>query len=302
MRFKMKMKMKTSLPQLLILCALVIALGPLANAQSTTHTLYFNPDSIAIVGVTGYLLDTDYANTAVYINSSQDGASAVQYGFRVYLVTSASAKAELTPGEPAALITLTGNVTGQVSSTLDVSAVNVVLGYQSLEVVVYERYSEEGSWLSRANFLTPALVTNKIQEATWTFQLYVNYTVTESSTFSGFLFGNSQYTSCISGVQLAKPSQNDLQAFRINQGDVVGFVIGAYTDVIGAGAHLLVLLCITGALWFNHRNVGVVMFLFVIFGGSGGVIWLFVPPWAATVVCAVLIVMFAALLYKVTRG
>jgi uncharacterized protein YcfL len=285
----------------LLVFALIACVIPLANAATTTQKLYFNTGSNTAAGVTAYLLDTDYTNTAQFINSSQAGAQDVSYGYRVYLVTSNTSIGELTPGTQQAIVTLSSNTTGQVTSTWVVATTNTVLGYQALEIVVYEQYGSSG-WLSRATFITPVLITSQIVGATWTFTLYVNYTLTVSDTYTGFLFGTGEYQSCVSGVQLLKPTENQIQSFRMGNGDVVGFIIGAYTDVIGVGAYLLVLLGLTGALYFNYRHIGVVLFVFAMFGGSGGVIWVFIPSWAAVVVDAILLVGFAALLYKVTRG
>jgi hypothetical protein len=270
------------------------------TGSTTTNTLYFNSGSNTACGVTAYLLDTDYTNTLTTITSSQAGSLDVTYGFRVYVVTSNTSMVELTSGVQAT-IALSSNTTDQAQATWTCPTANIVLGYQSLKVDVYEKYGS-GSWLSRASFITPVLITKQVVSSTWTFNLYINYTQTSTNTYSGFLFGNSNYRSTITGVTFSVPSENDIQGFRMGSGDVIGFIIGSYVDKIGVGAYLLVLLALTGALYFNYRHLGVIVFIFAIFGGSGGVVWILVPPIAAAAVDVLLLVAIAALLYKVTRG
>ncbi len=263
-------------------------------------TLYFRSDTYSTVGVAGYGLDVDHTNTAASVADSLAAVGPVTYGFRVWLVTSNVSETEITSGTPVGQITISANGTALETADWNCPATNVILGYQALKVTVYMDYAGTG-WIARASYLSGVLVTGHIVASTWTFKLYCNYTEDGSNTYVSFSWDSSDYKSGIYNVIFTKPLESELQMWRFNRGDWTGFILGAYMDVIGEAFYALILLMVAGALYFRYGHFGVIAVFFTIFGGVGGLVWFLVPPFAAAVVSAIVIIGTSFIVWRVIR-
>jgi outer membrane protein assembly factor BamB len=172
----------------------------------------------------------------------------------------------------------------------------VTLGYQTLEVTLYTS-EDGGSWSAIADYISSVLITKQIEASTWTFTLNVDFDGGDAN----YNFGNSDYRSGISGVVFTDPLESEIQLWRVTSGDYVGFVLGAYIDVIGEAFYVLFLLLLTGVFYFRYRSFGPVLVFFALFGGSGGLVWLLAPPFAATVISILLILGAAFIVWRVIR-
>jgi hypothetical protein len=110
------------------------------NHPTTTLNLYMRSDTYNYSDISAYGLDTDYNNTYVSIpvTSTSDNAT-VTYGFRIYITSAAATYTELTSGSPAAVITVSSNFTGQISSSWTCPDTTIVLGSQVLKVALYAK-------------------------------------------------------------------------------------------------------------------------------------------------------------------
>jgi hypothetical protein len=270
------------------------------NRENQVLTLYLRNDTYTTCDVSGYGLDTDYTNDALTISIGSAGVVNVTYGIRVSLVTSPTVITELTDGVPEAQIMLTGNFSGQISSSWVCPETNLILGFQALKVDIYVSLDSGANWAAQASYITNVLISSKLAASTWAFNLKT--TITQATdTNASFTFGDSDNRCTISGVTLQVPLQSEIQAWRLSRGDYVGFEIGAYTDVIGSAFYVLILLIPTGILYFRYGHVGTIVFFFLLFGGTGGLVWVLVPAWAATVVSGLLILAFSVVVWRVIR-
>ena len=274
-----------------------------------TSNLYFRSDTYTTLNVSAYGLDSDFTDTQVTSNTASD-IDLVQYGIRVYLVSSDLQKTELT-NTVSAIITLThnstGNVTGLVYGSWIIPSKPVILGYQALQVDIYS-YTPNSLWTLEKSFISPVLITKEIYSTQLTFALYVNTTFITPSTLGGvsdfnstFIFGSPDYKSGLYGLAMSVPLQSEIQLWRLTSGDYVGFEIGAYYDLIGGAFYVLLLLLAAGILYFRYGHFGTVAFFFVFFGGLGGTVWLLVPPWAAGVVSAFVILGISFIVWRLIR-
>jgi hypothetical protein len=262
---------------------------------------YFRSDTYTTLGVQGYGFDSDYTNTARSINETYSGTDPVTFGFQVYLFNSPTSYIELTSGTPDATFTLTSNYTNQDTGTFNMPAASVTLGYQALEVSVEEQYGT-GSWVTVANYISPVLITNGIKASTWSFTLYVTNTQTIGNTYTAYTFGNTDYRSGVSGIIFSKPLQSDIAMWRLSRGDYIGFLLGEYADEVTMSGFLgMILFGIAASLYMRYRHFGTIAFLFAIFGGSGGIIWIFLPPWGAAVGSAIIILGTVFIMWRVLR-
>jgi hypothetical protein len=261
--------------------------------------LYFRSDTYTTLGVSAYGLDEDYTNIDTTTSSTAAGATDFYYGFRVWLFESATESTELTAGTPIGIIALDSNTTGYESATWTFEGANVVFGYEALKVIVYERQNSS-DWTAKATFVSDVLLTNYLQPSTWTFELYVTYTV-GTSTASSFSFGSSSYKSGIYNFIYTMPLHSQLQWWRLSHGDLIGFLIGGYVDIIGEAFYVFILLGVAASLYRRFGHLGPIAFFFTIFGGVGGIVWLFVPLWAAIIVATFVILITTFIVWRIIR-
>jgi hypothetical protein len=261
-------------------------------------TLYFRSDTYTTLEHIGYGLDVDYTNTVASVTDTL-AAGNVTYGYRVWLVGGTGYTVELTDGV-SAMTTISTNTTGYVESTYTMPTASVTLGYQALKVTIY--LSQDGEeWTSRANFLSNVLITNNVVGSRWTFRLYVDCTLTGSETVSTIMFGNANYRSAISNVIFTQPSIYDVMFFKLLQGDFLGFVAYNYISTLGGAFYLLVLVAVLGAYYVWHGKASIVLFMLVMFGSAGGLVFLFLPTPANLLVWVLMAVVLVVLLFRVIR-
>ena len=259
----------------------------------TSLQYYFRSDTYTTLGVSAYGLDSDYTNAFLTSNVTFP----VYYGFRVWLVSSSTISTELTNSTPTAYIYLNGSETyDSYSSTWLCPETTVNLGYQALKITVYASADLE-EWTALASYITPVLITKQIEESTWTFTLQVAF----DGANAVYSWGDTSHRSGISGITFTEPLESEIQLWRINTGDYAGFILGAYIDVIGEAFYVLCLIGAAGTLYFRYRNFGVIVFFFSIFGGVGGLVWFLVPPWAAAVASALIIIGTSFIVWRVIR-
>lgn len=254
---------------------------------------YFRSDARETNGVHGYSLETENSDLHNSFLVFHEGNS-VTYAFDVYLTRYPNFTFPI--GEKIAEITVSGITEGYESAMWTAPQTGLIVGYDGLMVVAYAKVGS-GAYTAKAVYVTPLLVSSQLESSTWTFKIYVDYDVVTSTVF----FGSSTYASGIQDVSLREPTENELQSFRWAQGDLLSMIFGAYTDEIGSAAYLLILLIPTATLYLRHRNTNVVVFMFILFGGPGGLVWFLVPMWAAIIVDLFLVLGYAVLLFKVIR-
>ena len=274
------------------------SVNPIIIGSSNT-TLYFRSDTYTTNNVTAYGLDQTNTATPASVTDTYSGDVTVEYGFRVWLVHYSNLTTELTSGSPVAVLTRAVDGVGYQNASWTPEETRLSLGYDAVKVVVYLRFAG-GAWSARASYISHSLVNSLMYKQTWTFYLYTSKATTTSTT-ALFMFGSPLYNSRIGGVGFRPPTAWEIQTWRLNRGDYLGFILGAYVDKIGPAAYLLLLLIPCGSLYLRHRNLGPVIVLFILFGGPGGIIWAFVPLWAAAVVDILLLIGAAFLVFKVIR-
>jgi len=104
------------------------------------------------------------------------------------------------------------------------------------------------------------------------------------------------------GFYYLQPSAYEIQMFRLEQGDFVGFVVAPFT-VLGINVCYLMLVLIMGVTFYiRQESIVPVAIIFMLFGGAGGVILNLLPT--ATYQLAYLFFAFAVaiLLFKLVKG
>lgn len=275
----------------------------IVDASTTANPdLYFRSDTYETLEISSYGLDADYTNNYQTLTNSYASDTPVQYGFRVYLSYNPVQEIELTSGSPEGSIIFMGTDSGAFGGSWSCPGHSVILGFTAMRVELYINTDlNDPSWTSLANFISPVLITKELEETTWTFILYVDYSNNGSYTSSTVYFGDTTYRSGISGVSFTVPLESEVELWRLTTGDYVGFALGAYVDIIGEAFYLLALFGLGSLLYFRYKHFGVIVFMFTIFGGTGGLIWFLVPVWAAIPVALFILIGVTALTWRLIR-
>lgn len=261
---------------------------------TSNTTFYFRSDAITTNDQTGYWLGTENSNSQQSLVDSTPPATTTYYAFDVYLARYGGTSQLLE--EKIGLITAHDVALAEYIGYWNSPDTNLLLGYDAFKVIIYSKIGD-GAWTSKATFISSPIISSHLYYQTWMFKIWVNKTSTQST----LLFGNNQYNSRITGVNLKVPTDNEMQSYRWAAGDTISFIFGAYTDKMGSAAYLVILLIPTGSLYMRHKNTSIIVFLFIMFGGTGGLVWFLVPAWAATVVDALLVICYGFLVFKVIR-
>jgi hypothetical protein len=144
-------------------------------------------------------------------------------------------------------------------------------------------------------------MTDKIELSTWKDNFYVVTSQSGGSTNVGLFFDSKNYAtySYLSGISLHKPDQSAIQAWRLSRNDIIGFELGAYTDIIGPAFYVLLILGIAGVFYLRTANFGMVVFLFVMFGGANSFLFVLLPGWVLPGLAAFLILGVAFIIWRV---
>ena len=259
---------------------------------------YFRSDTYITLGVSGYGFDSDFTNTLESITHAYSGSDTVTYGFQVYLFRDGTHYTQLTT-DISATIPITGNFSGQETSTINMPYTSVTLGFQALFINVTQRYGT-GDWVSIAQFVSPVLITNSIEASTWTFTLYIDQTSEAGTVTSTFNFGNSDYRSGINNIVFSTPLRSDVAMWYIRRGDWIGFLVYEYWSILGTAFYAIILFAVSGTLYFRFKNSGVVLFFFVMLF-SGGFLFALLPVWAAIVAAAIILLIGTFVFWRLLR-
>ena len=272
--------------------------GPPIVIVGTTNTiLYFRSDTFTNNNSTANGLDNTNTNTATNTNTTITTETVI-YGFRVWKLHRYGTTTELTDGLPNAQVTRSDDGSGWQNGTWLCPATSLTLGVDAVKVGIYISLDGGSTWTQKATYITRPLISTALLEQTWTFNLYTTRT---ASSHTAFTYGSLIYHSSINGVGMKPPTDTELQSWRFFNGAWIDFILGTYTSQIGVAAYLLILLIPTTTLYLRHRNFGPVLVMFALFGSSGGIVWLFIPGWAAVAVNILLVLGFIFIIWKVLR-
>ena len=173
------------------------------------------------------------------------------------------------------------------------------MGFDALKVESYLSLDNGATWTAQAAYVTNPIMSPLLLHQTWTFNLYTTYNTASSQT--SYIFGSATYQSNINNVGFQPPTQTQLQTWNFLKGDYIMFILSTYTYLIGPAAYLLILMIPTVTLYLRHRNFGPVLILFALFGGPGGIVWIFIPAWASAAVDILLVLGASFLIWRLIR-
>jgi len=173
------------------------------------------------------------------------------------------------------------------------------VGFDAFKVIVYVKFGS-GVWQSAATFVTERLIKSAILGGECEFSLYTKRLYSGGKTYGYMYFGNNAYASGIS-LQLQDPTSYELMLYKLQNRDLVGFILHPYLAVIGNLFYGLLVLIICVPLYIRYKSLTPILILFIIFGGAGGIFSLMVPTAGLGLAWIFLLFGLTGLLYKVFR-
>jgi len=258
-------------------------------------TFFFRSDSKTTNNVTAYYLHTTESSVSMTLQDSSSSSLTAYYAFTVQLLHSWGSTTTL--GDKIGTITLSSNFTGYKTSTWACPQTTLAMDDAS-EVTVWSKLGS-GDWVAKAVYVTDQLISKRLNANTWTFTLKVSYAV--GSTLTSFSFGNSNSYSRIEGVSLKPPVYSEIVLWYLINGNLLGALSYGYLKLFGAMFYGLILFGVCSSLYVSYRKIAPVVFLFILFGGVGGLVWAFVPEVATTIAYAFLVLGLAVIIWRVIR-
>jgi len=277
---------------------------------STTYTWYFCSSTHTVHGLTAYRLNETNTNIAETITQTLSGNVTVTYGIRVWKRDSSGTEHEITSGSPVATFTQTPNSDGyeHKSSTWQPTSVSVY--NESIVVRVYVK-PENGAWQTLAVFSTNPLFTTlpkKLSTTTWnvTYTYNVLYTESNNKTYARISFGQDDYYTKIENITFEDLNPYEQMMHWLNQGNFIKALETPFTyqsSILVTTNFLystmLLMCCVT--LYNRYKNVNIILLLFILFGGTGGVLTAIMPASGLWISWIIFVLGLGGLLYRLFK-
>ena len=260
---------------------------------------YYRTDTHTVNGVTAYRLANAPSSTGKTDTVTIDGAYWTCYGVRIWVVDVNGETEELTDGEPVAVVYRSDTSQGLQSATWNCSGYDGIVN--ALMIKVYQRFGTQ-EWSLRVTFITENETLIKLPEATWTFHYYTRRVYIDYDTISTFYWG-ADWGSSVE-IQYNKPSIYEVMLWKLQKGDILGFIMLPYSWFLGFTAYGIVFLLPLAIVLYNRLEsaTATIIALLLIGGATGGLIGVFVPASGLNLCWILFVLGIAALLYRLIKG
>jgi len=269
--------------------------------ETRSVDLFFRSDTYDTFTFAGYGLDDVGTTGSAKFESTFGSQMSVAFGFRVWLVSESAGMVELTDGFPVGVVifvpAVNGTWNGYVSGVWNCPNVPVLMGDQALYVVMYSAAEDGANTVARAEFVSPVLMTDYIVGSSWVFTWHVVYT---GSAFTVSWDGRAG-ASGIGNVVFAAVSDFDMMFFKLMTLDLLGFIVYPYVSIFGGLFYVIAILAMFGAYYIWHGKASIILFMLVLFGSAGGLVFVFLPLPTNLLVWALMAVVLGVLLFRVFR-
>lgn len=295
--------MKQTIAFLLLL--LLISSFPLSYAAtSTMETWYIRSDTDTVNGVLGYVANTTQSTSSVSINTTTLFPS-VEFGWRIWHVGGGNNETtEITSGTPIAIVQRSSTSSGIQSNTWTPPATSLQVGWDSFKFTIYYT-SPIGftPWTAFAVLTSERQMYKALEAQELTFYLWTSFTINTFPTPNDIQirFGSSTYNTRIEDLTFTNPYEQEIQLYHLTNQDFIAFLFHPYVSVMGSLTYGILMLVPTISLYKRTKSFQHILILFVLFGGSTGVMTLMIPEIGMSIGWAFLLLGLGGLLYKTFR-
>ena len=266
----------------------------------TGDIFYFRSNSHTVNNVTGYVLSETQTASSLNLSEVNDLAT-VSWGFRVFILENGNYSTELTSGTPTALLTRTSNGQGIQNASWTPSVTSLHVGFDALLIRVYVKIGSD-DWVFKAVFVSSLLMEKQLNSTAWVFSCYTTRNSTIALATGIFSFGDGTFNSLVQGLAFQEPSMLDMMFYNMQNGNIIGAMLFPYTYLIGGVFYLIALFFVCVPIYKRYESINPVLFIMLVFGGSGGVISLLLPVQALSVGWIIMVLAVAAILFRLVKS
>jgi hypothetical protein len=189
---------------------------------------------------------------------------------------------------------------GYQSGVAAVPSMEMVLGYESIQVNLYMRLGSR-SWLLASTFTTDRLLYKGLIASNWGFNLYTKRSVDDLGNIVGSAYwGSEAYKSGVMGLNFVEPLPQEIALWNIGQGNWFAAIMYPFMIYAGDMVYGLGLLFVSGTLYLRHKKWEVILVCLLLFGGPAGIGFL-IPNIAYRLVYLVAAFVITIVLFRVFK-
>lgn len=269
---------------------------PTGNTSAMVVKLYFRSDTQTSYNMFGYRLWENMGQTNTSSNLFNPVSSLVcQYGVRIWTRGRLNDTYELTGGSPDAIVTRIIDGEGVQTASFTMAGYNGLV--DCLVVKVYGRVGVI-DWALRATFVTKTKWFVRLPASEWTFSYYTKRET--ASTNSTFLWGSPTVPSGLL-LTVASATAFDVMTYDLGEQNFIGFLTAPWTFYLGDLFYAILILFLSGTVWLRFDKFEPVLFIWVLFGGAGGVLTLLLPALALNICWVFLALGLAIVMIRLIR-
>jgi hypothetical protein len=291
------------------------------------HSSYFDEFSLQLTSVTvvtGLGLDnnvflrtteTTYGETSGYLATFDYGSSSSSVNFSItgeacLLVLDVSLIDEygdlvaqiIDPEAGDCYIELSETFSGTKMAGFELETdISMNVGLSAMQVKIWSWADDEEDLTLRGTWITEPLQYSGIEASSWVWLLPCTYEDTGSADIS-FSYGDYQSKAYLNNVLWEDPNEfEQIMGFLLSGNMIEGLFIFPFTYVLHEVFWLLICVGAMLPLYIHHRNVGIVILFFILFGGAGGIMTAFIPAPFVYGGWLFLLLAMGAIFWRVTR-
>lgn len=267
----------------------------------TTQTWYHQTSTHTVNGDLGYQLNLTQGDTSTFVEQDWSGVRNITFSWNIILVDTDGSETSL--GTHVANSTRSVNGTGLQTATWTPALTALYFGYDAIKLQALMNVNGSSQWDIEATFMSYVLPYKELQNSTWTFKTYTQYTYSGSSNSTrGYVFwGDLTYETRVEGVSFSTLSPWEMMMAELRQGDYIQFVLTPWTYWLGNLCYGIAVLFLTVTMYIRYGDVRPLIVMFWIFGGTGGVASILIPSLGLHLSWLLLALALAGTLYSLIR-
>lgn len=274
---------------------------PAEMGDFQTYTWYFRDDTWSINDFLGYKLLTTQTENGTMVESSSVYLENFTMGLKLYQVSS-DGTATLLDTSMLCEVTQSGLTSGTLLNTTEtLTETKSLNSTDSLAFILYQQIGS-GSSNPKAVWVTQPLSSHTLNNNTWTMSYYVQVIEHLGVYYYKTFFGNSTCNTRIQNVQLEILDPWGRGLDYLSNSDFFGFIMNPYTYHLGQELFFgMIVMMLAIPAYNRYRDPRPVAILFMLFGGTGGLLTSLIPSVAMNISFVFLALGVAIMFYKLIR-
>ncbi len=271
------------------------------DTSTADDIFYFRSDLWTVSDELGYKLmrSNTFGSTSVSVSLGA-GDDNIDVGVRVWTYDIFETATELTGGSPEAVVHLSSNSSGIEAFVGYFDCTNFLDIIDHLKVIIYAQ-ADGGGYVSKAQFLSGSGDDDikyylDLGNATCAVYYYLNFTSEDSLDIH---FGDQESNNARMLLNCNKADPWRIADARLKRQDFFGFISVPWTWLLGNLFWSVLYLGMATLIIIRHGSYKMILLLSWILGGSGSLLWAFIPASGLWVAAFMLGFALAGSLFKI---